>query len=100
MDLRKSEPYFQFSGGKVSNRSYGKVDDYEWERQVPKNLHARVNLNYAIRNAAWAGGPVRDEQLPSEMYVDYVRFLGSKKIEPHLNLPVQFVILADDVPMF
>jgi hypothetical protein len=70
----KSKPYFKFSGGKVANRSYGKVDDFEWERRVPKNLHAQVNLNYAMRNAEWAGGPVRDEQLPSKMYVDYVRF--------------------------
>jgi hypothetical protein len=76
----KSEPYFQFSGGKVKNRTYGKVKDFEWTRQVPKNLHVQVNLNYAMRNAAWAGGPVRDEQLPSKMYVDYVRFynLGQK----------------------
>ncbi len=70
----KSEPYFQFSGGKVSNRTYGKVEDFEWHREVPNNLHAQVNLNYALRNAKWAGGPVRDEQLPSKMYVDYVRF--------------------------
>ena len=76
----KSEPYFHFSGGKVHNRTYGKVEDFEWEREVPKNLHAQVNVNYAMRNAAWAGGPVRDEQLPSKMYVDYVRFynLGPK----------------------
>ena len=76
----KAEPYFHFSGGKVHNRTYGKVEDFEWTRQVPKNLHAQVNLNYAMRNAAWAGGPVRDEQLPSKMYVDYVRFynLGQK----------------------
>jgi hypothetical protein len=70
----KTEPYFQFSGGKVKNRTYGKVEDFEWERQVPQNLHAQVNLNYAMRNAKWAGGPVQDEQLPSKMYVDYVRF--------------------------
>jgi hypothetical protein len=75
----KSKPYFQFSGGKVANRSYGKVDDYEWEREVPKNLHAQVNLNYAMRNAEWAGGPVKDEQLPSKMYVDYVRFFKLKE---------------------
>ena len=74
----KSKPYFQFSGGKVANRSYGKVDDYEWKREVPKNLHAQVNLNYAMRNAEWAGGPVKDEQLPSKMYVDYVRFFKLK----------------------
>jgi hypothetical protein len=74
----KSKPYFQFSGGKVANRSYGKVDDYEWERRVPQNLHAQVNLNYAMRNAEWAGGPVKDEQLPSKMYVDYVRFFKLK----------------------
>lgn len=70
----KSEPYFKFSGGKVHNRTYGKVDDFEWYREVPKDLYAQVILNYAIRNAEWAGGPVRDEQLPSKMYVDYVRF--------------------------
>ena len=70
----KTEPYFQFSGGKVKNRTYGKVEDFEWERQVPQNLHAQVNLNYTMRNAKWAGGPVQDEQLPSKMYVDYVRF--------------------------
>ena len=70
----KSKPYLKFSGGKVSNRTYGKVDDFHWERRVPENLHAQVNLNYAMRNAVWAGGPVRDEQLPSKMYVDYVRF--------------------------
>ena len=66
--------YFQFSGGKVHNRTYGKVDDFEWYREVPKDLYAQVILNYAIRNAEWAGGPVKDEQLPSKMYVDYVRF--------------------------
>jgi len=27
-----------------------------------------------MRNAKWAGGPVQDDQLPSKMYVDYVRF--------------------------
>ena len=70
----KSDPYFHFSGGKVKNRTYGKVKDFEWEREVPKNLHAQVNLNYAMRNAKWAGGPVQDDQLPSKMYVDYVRF--------------------------
>lgn len=70
----KTEPYFQFSGGKVKNRTYGKVKDFEWEREVPKNLHAQVILNYAMRNAKWAGGPVQDDQLPSKMYVDYVRF--------------------------
>ena len=63
------------------------MDDYEWERRF-QEFHAQVNLNYAMRNAAWAGGPVRDEQLPSEMYVDYVRFFRLKEIEPHLNLPV------------
>ena len=62
----KTEPYFQFSGGKVKNRTYGKVEDFEWERQVPQNLHAQENLNYAMRNAKWAGGPVQDEQLPSK----------------------------------
>ena len=76
----KSEPYFKFSGGKVHNRTYGKVEDFEWTRKVPKNLNAQVNLNYAMRNAQWAGGPVRDKQLPSKMYVDYVRvFKLSKK---------------------
>jgi len=70
----KSKPYLQFSGGKVKNRSYGKVADFEWERQVPKNMYSQVNLNYAMRSATWAGGPVRDHQLPSKMYVDYVRF--------------------------
>ncbi len=69
----KSEPYFRFSGGKVRNRTYGKVNEFEWRREVPKDLHAQVNLNYAMRNAGWAGGPVRDEQLPSRMYVDYLR---------------------------
>jgi len=70
----KTVPYFQFSGGKVKNRTYGKVKDFEWERRVPQNLHAQVNLNYAMRNAKWAGGPVQDVQLPSKMYVDYIRF--------------------------
>lgn len=32
-----------------------------------------------MRNAAWGGGPVRDEQLPSEMYVGYVRFFRLKE---------------------
>jgi hypothetical protein len=72
----KTEPYFHFSGGKVKNRSYGKVKDFEWEREVPQNLHAQVNLNYAMRNAKWAGGPVQDDQLPSKMYIDYVRFFN------------------------
>jgi len=70
----RSEPYFHFAGGKVKNRTYGKVQEFEWVRKVPQNLHAQVNLNYAMRNAKWAGGPVQDSQLPSKMYVDYVRF--------------------------
>ena len=34
----KSDPYFHFSGGKVKNRTYGKVKDFEWEREVPEKL--------------------------------------------------------------
>ena len=57
----------------MHNRTYGKVEDFEWARQVLENFNAQFNLNYAIRNAKWAGGPVKDEQLPSKMYIDYVR---------------------------
>ena len=79
----KSEPYLKFSGGKVSNRTYGKVDDFHWERRVPENLHAQVNLNYAMRNAAWAGGPVRDEQLPPKCMLIMFVSLSSVKNELH-----------------
>ena len=69
----KSEPYLVFQGGTVHNRTYGQVPDVQWERYVPANMNARIILNYALRNAEWAGGPAEDSQMPSEMLVDYVR---------------------------
>lgn len=69
----KSPAYFSFSGGTVHNRTYGRAPDLHWERGVPEKLHAQININYALRNAGWAGGPVRDDQLPAEMVLDYVR---------------------------
>jgi hypothetical protein len=40
---------------------------------VPAKMNARIILNYALRNAEWAGGPTLESQLPSEMLIDYVR---------------------------
>ena len=40
-------------------------------------MNARIILNYALRNADWAGGPAVDSQMPSEMLVDYVRVYGT-----------------------
>lgn len=69
----KAPPYFRFTGGTVHNRTYGRAPDLQWERGIPERLHAQININYALRNAEWAGGPVRDEQLPAEMILDYIR---------------------------
>ena len=69
----KSKPYMSFSGGKVKNRTYGRAPDLYWERGVPRELNSQINLNYALRNAEWAGGPAEKVQLPAEMLVDYVR---------------------------
>jgi hypothetical protein len=69
----KSDPYLVFKGGTVHNRTYGQVPDVQWERNVPAKMNARIILNYALRNADWAGGPAEDNQMPSEMLVDYVR---------------------------
>jgi hypothetical protein len=49
------------------------VADLQWERNVPAKMNARIILNYALRNAEWAGGPALESQLPSEMLIDYVR---------------------------
>jgi len=69
----QSDPYLVFKGGTVHNRTYGQVPDVEWERNIPEKMNARIILNYALRNADWAGGPAEDNQMPSEMLVDYVR---------------------------
>lgn len=69
----KEQPYMVFKGGTVHNRTYGKAPDVEWQRHVPKDLNARIILNYAFRTDTWAGGPANDAQLPSEMIVDYIR---------------------------
>ena len=69
----QSDPYLVFRGGTVHNRSYGQVADLQWERNVPAKMNARIILNYALRNADWAGGPTVESQLPSEMLVDYIR---------------------------
>jgi hypothetical protein len=69
----KSDPYLVFKGGTVHNRTYGQVPDVQWKRDVPAKMNARIILNYALRNADWAGGPAVDSQMPSEMLVDYVR---------------------------
>ena len=65
--------HYHVQGGTVHNRTYGQVPDVQWERYVPANMNARINANYALRNAEWAGGPAEDSQMPSEMLVDYVR---------------------------
>jgi len=69
----KAKPHMVFKGGTVHNRTYGKAPDAQWERFISKSLNERIILNYALRNDAWAGGPANDEQLPSEMVVDYIR---------------------------
>ncbi|MGI9459416.1 MAG: hypothetical protein ACR2NF_05410, partial [Pirellulales bacterium] len=69
----KSNPYLVFKGGTVHNRTYGQVPDVQWKRNVPAKMNARIILNYALRNADWAGGPAENSQMPSEMLVDYVR---------------------------
>ena len=47
--------------------------DLQWERNVPAKMNAFIILNYALRNADWAGGPAVESQLPAEMLIDYVR---------------------------
>jgi len=69
----ESKPYLVFRGGTVHNRTYGKAPDITWQRFVPKDMHARIILNYALRTAVWAGGPPDDRQLPAEMVIDYLR---------------------------
>jgi hypothetical protein len=71
----KTEPYPTFTGGDVHSRAHeqGKAPDDCWQRQVPNPLNARIILNYALRDAAWAGGPPKEKQLPAEMLIDCIR---------------------------
>jgi len=77
----KSKPYMVFQGGEVKNRTYGRAPDIYWQRFVPKNLNSQINLNFALRTAEWAGGPVNHEHLPAEMLADYVRVYSLKAAE-------------------
>ncbi len=45
---------------------------HEWNRRVPRMNHY-FKLNFALRQAEWAGGPVNDDHLPARTLVDYIR---------------------------
>ena len=41
--------------------------------KFPILLNQLLIINYAMRGATWAGGPIDHDQLPAEMFVDYIR---------------------------
>jgi len=43
------------------------------QRHVPRDLNARITLNYAPRSETWRGGLIDEKHLPSEMPGDYIR---------------------------
>ncbi|VGO20801.1 glycoside hydrolase family 16 protein [Pontiella sulfatireligans] len=74
-----SPPYMSFSGATVHspahksrvNREDGKED--VWRRDVPGDLENSLVLDFSLREADWAGGPILKEELPSRMVIDYIR---------------------------
>lgn len=70
-----AEPYAVFKGGTVVSRACqkGEAPSDQWKRNVPSKLNERIILNFSLHSEEWSGGPIRDDQLPAEMLVDYVR---------------------------
>ncbi|EOD35004.1 hypothetical protein EMIHUDRAFT_228046 [Emiliania huxleyi CCMP1516] len=90
----RSLPYRTFSGGTVRARGNHNCERYgghcnashlEWQRDVPSNLDARVILEYTLRDPLWAGGPINNSDLPSEMLVDYIRFYDLPELDPLIS---------------
>ena len=90
----RSSPYRTFSGGTVRARGNHNCERYgghcnashlEWQRDVPSNLDARVILEYTLRDPLWAGGPINNSDLPSEMLVDYIRFYDLPELDPLIS---------------
>ena len=71
----ENKPYLTFNGGRVESPSFSrwKSKNDEWVREVPNPLKSTLIINYAMRGATWAGGPIDHDQLPAEMFVDYIR---------------------------
>ncbi|MFL2876773.1 MAG: hypothetical protein ACJZ86_02855 [Pontiellaceae bacterium] len=71
----ENKPYLMFNGGLVESPSFSrwKSKHDEWVRDVPNPLKSTLIINYAMRGATWAGGPIDHDQLPAEMLVDYIR---------------------------
>ena len=74
----KSAAYLTFNGAMVKSRAANwDINEFAkndvWRRDVPRSLNNYLVISSALRNAQWAGGPINDRQLPSEMLIDYVR---------------------------
>jgi len=76
-----NKPFMTFHGGQVYSSAYeaGDYIDDKWIRNIPNPLHSNLIINYAMRDTAWAGGPIDDEALPSSMKVDYIRVYSFKE---------------------
>ena len=70
-------PYMSFKGGQVSPPVYSYVNKLSqhdvWQREVPEHLENSLVLDFSLREVEWAGGPIDEEQLPSQMLIDYIR---------------------------
>lgn len=73
----QSPPYMVFQGGRVAPPVYlglERPSHYDaWQRSVPACLENSLILDFSLREASWAGGPIDKEQLPAYMLVDYIR---------------------------
>ena len=78
-DVLNSPPYMSFSGAMVSSPARSRLENPElakqdiWQRDVPQTLENSIVLDFSLREAKWAGGPVALDQLPAQMVIDYIR---------------------------
>jgi beta-glucanase (GH16 family) len=74
----ETPPYLSYSGAKVRSVDHMLPDKDEaegdvWRREVPRVLENSLILNYSVRDGDWVGGPIRNDQLPARMEIDYIR---------------------------
>jgi|MDTG01.4.fsa_nt_gb hypothetical protein len=71
----ENKPYLIFKGGEVHSPAHSilRAREDKWIREIPNPLQSSLIINYAMRSANWAGGPIDHEKLPAEMLVDYIR---------------------------
>lgn len=75
----ESAPYLTYTGETVYSADHfhwekGRNAQFDvWRRNVPAVLDNSLILNFELRDADWAGGPVQTNQLPAQMVIDYIR---------------------------